>query len=256
MRSLIATNQASLAPLEQKASQAEHLLAILEGVLPAEAILPDINLDELALPTDLPVSLPSDLVRQRPDILAAEAQLRVASANIGVATAAMFPSFSVSGTYGAAGSSSDKLSANSARFWSIGPSATIPVFQGGSLWYGKKAAIDTYQQAQAIYRQTVLSAFAQVADALKALEHDAEALQAQSEAQRSASEAVRLLQANYRAGLVAYVEVLVADVQFHETSIAYLQAVAQRHQDTVALFVALGGGWWNKPLPTNPGGTS
>jgi len=256
MRSLIATNQASLAPLEQKASQAEHLLAILEGVLPAEAILPDINLDELALPTDLPVSLPSDLVRQRPDILAAEAQLRVASANIGVATAAMFPSFSVSGTYGGAGSSFDKLSANSARFWSIGPSATIPVFQGGSLWYGKKAAIDTYQQAQAIYRQTVLSAFAQVADALKALEHDAEALQAQSEAQRSASEAVRLLQANYRAGLVAYVEVLVADVQFHETSIAYLQAVAQRHQDTVALFVALGGGWWNKPLPTNPGGTS
>jgi NodT family efflux transporter outer membrane factor (OMF) lipoprotein len=256
MRSLIATNQASLAPLEQKASQAEHLLATLEGVMPAEATLPDIDLNELALPTDLPVSLPSDLVRQRPDILAAEAQLRVASANIGVATAAMYPSFNLSGTYGAAGSSLDKLSAGTGRFWSIGPSATIPVFQGGSLWYGRKAAIDAYQQSQAIYRQTVLSAFAQVADALKALEHDAEALQAQSEAQRSASEAVRLLQANYRAGLVAYLEVLVADVQFHETSIAYLQAVAQRHQDTVALFVALGGGWWNKPIPTNPGGAS
>ena len=199
------------------------------------------------------MSLPSDLVRQRPDILSAEAQLHVASANIGVATAAMFPSFSLSGTYGAAGSSLGNLSAGSGRFWSIGPSATIPLFQGGSLWYGRKAAIDAYQQSQANYRQTVLGAFAQVADSLKALEHDAEALQAQVEAQRAAGEALNLLQANYRAGLVAYLDVLAADVQFHEATIAYLQAVAQRHQDTVALFVALGGGWWNGQRPTGEG---
>jgi NodT family efflux transporter outer membrane factor (OMF) lipoprotein len=253
IRSLIAANEASLPPLKQKISQAEHLLATLEGVLPSKVDLPDIELTELSLPVDLPVSLPSDLVRQRPDILSAEAQLHVASANIGVATATMFPSFSLSGTYGAAASSFGNLSEGSARFWSIGPSATIPVFQGGSLWFGRRAAIDAYQQSQAIYRQTVLDAFAQVADSLNALEHDAEALQAQVEAQRAAGEALTLLQTNYRAGLVAYLDVLAADVQFHETTIAYLQAVALRHQDTVGLFAALGGGWWNAQHATGEG---
>ncbi len=220
LRSLIAANQASLAPLKQKLSQAEHLLATLEGVVPSKATLPDIDLAGLSLPADLPVSLPSDLVRQRPDILSAEAQLHVASAAIGVATAAMFPSFSLSGTYGAAGSSPGNLSAASGRFWSIGPSATVPLFQGGSLWYGRKAAIDAYQASQANYRQTVLAAFAQVADSLQALEHDAESLQAQVEAQRAAGEALNLRQTNYRAGLVAYLDVLAADVQFHEATIA------------------------------------
>jgi NodT family efflux transporter outer membrane factor (OMF) lipoprotein len=245
IRSLIATDQAALAPLMQKVSQTEHLLATLQGVEPSKVALPDIDLTSLFLPADLPVSLPSDLVRQRPDILSAEAQLHVASANIGVATAAMFPSFSLSGAYGAAGSSFGNLSASEGKFWSVGPSVTIPLFQGGSLWFGRKAAIDAYDQSQASYRQTVLGAFAQVADSLKALEHDAQALQAQVEAQRSASEALRLLQANYRTGLVTYLEVLTTDVQFHQATIGYLQSVAQRHQDTVALFVALGGGWWN-----------
>jgi NodT family efflux transporter outer membrane factor (OMF) lipoprotein len=250
IQSLIAANQALLAPLRQGVSQAEHLLATLEGVVPSRATLPDIDLTGLLLPADLPVSLPSDLVRQRPDILSAEAQLHVASANIGVATAAMFPSFSLSGAYGAASSSLGNLSSSNARFWSIGPSVAVPLFQGGSLWFGRKAAIDAYQQAQANYRQTVLGAFAQVANSLKALEHDAEALQAQVDAQRTADAALRLSQTNYRAGLIAYPEVLVADVQDHEASIAYLQTVAQRQQDTVALFVALGGGWWNGQHPT------
>ena len=254
MRSLIAANQALLAPLEQKVSQTEHLLAALEGVMPSEASLPEIDLLGLTLPADLPVSVPSDLVRQRPDILSAEAQLRVASANIGVATAAMFPSFSLNGTYGAEGANFSKLPAAAGRFWSFGPSATVPLFQGGSLWFGRQAALDAYQVAQAGYRQTVLDAFAQVADCLKALEHDAEALQAQTDARRAASEALHLLQANHQAGLVAYLNVLPADVQWHETTIAYLQAVAQRHQDTVALFVALGGGWWNQPQPPGGGG--
>jgi NodT family efflux transporter outer membrane factor (OMF) lipoprotein len=253
LRGLIAANQAALAPLQQKIDQAEHLLATLEGLAPSQAALPDLDLTGLSLPVDLPVSLPSDLVRQRPDILSAEAQLHVASANIGVATATMFPSFSLSGTYGAAGSRLGNLAADSGRFWSIGPSVTIPLFQGGSLWYGRRAAIDAYQQSQANYRQIVLGAFEQVADSLKALEHDAEALQAQVEAQRVAGEALKLLQANYRAGLAAYLDVLTADVQFHETTIAYLQAVAQRYQDTVGLFVALGGGWWNEQHPTGKG---
>ena len=245
MRSQIAASQAALAPLRQKIDQSEHLLATLEGLTPSAASLPDIELSTLSLPTDLPLSLPSDLVRQRPDILQAEAQLHEASANIGVATAAMFPSFSLTGTYGAAGSSLGNLSAESGRFWSVGPSISIPLFRGGALWYERKAAIDAYQAAQANYRQSVLIAFAQVADTLKALQHDAEALQAQAEAKRAAAEALHLLQAGYKAGMAAYVDVLSADVQYQQASIGYVQAVAQRQQDTVALFVALGGGWWN-----------
>jgi NodT family efflux transporter outer membrane factor (OMF) lipoprotein len=248
VRSLLTANQALLAPLEQNASQAEHLLAALEGALPSKATLPVIDLSELSLPADLPVSLPSELVRQRPDILSAESLMHVASANIGIATAAMYPSFGLSGTYGGASTSLANLSAVS-KFWSIGPTATTPVFQGNSLWYARRASIDAYQQSQAAYRQTVLGAFEQVADSLKALEHDAEGLQAQVEAKRAAGEALKLLQVNYRAGLVAYPDVLTADVQFHQATVGYLSALAQRHQDTVALFVALGGGWWNEPRP-------
>jgi NodT family efflux transporter outer membrane factor (OMF) lipoprotein len=249
IRGLIAANQALLAPLKQKISQADHLLATLEGVMPSQIILPDTDLTGLSLPVDLPLSLPSDLVNQRPDILSAEAQMHVASANIGVATAAMFPSFSLNGTYGAAGSSFGNLSSANSRFWSIGPSVTTPVFQGTSLWFVRRAAIDAYHLSQANYRQAVLGAFEQVADSLKALEHDAEALQAQVEAQRATGEAVNLLQVNYRTGMAAYLDVLTADVQFHEATIAYLQAVAQRLQDTVVLFVALGGGWWSEQRP-------
>jgi NodT family efflux transporter outer membrane factor (OMF) lipoprotein len=253
IESLIAANQALLAPLEQNLSQAEHLLATLEGEFPSKADLLEINLNKFSLPIDLPVSLPSDLVNQRPDILAAEAQMHVASAKIGVATALMFPSFSLNGTFGTSGTNFGNLTASSGKFWSIGPVATIPLFQGTTLWFGRKAAIDAYQQSRANYRQTVLSAFEQVADSLKALEHDAEALQAQVEAKHAAGEALKLLQANYHAGLVDYLAVLTADVQYHETSIAYLQTVAQRYQDTVALFVALGGGWWNAQIPTVKG---
>ena len=244
-RSLIAANQALLAPLAQKMNQAEHLLALLEGSTAAQTTLPAIALDSLQLPLQLPLSLPSELVRQRPDILAAEAQLHVASANIGVATAAMFPSLSLSANYGNAGSSLGNLLGRGEVFWSVGPSLTAPLFQGGSLRYKRNAAIDAYQAQLANYRTTVLTAFEQVADTLKALQHDAQALQAQLEARTAATDALALLQANYRAGLVAYIDVLSADVQLHNADIAYLQALAQRHQDTVALFVALGVGWWH-----------
>lgn len=249
-RSLIAGNQALLAPLRQKIDQADHLLALLQGLAPSQAAPVDIDLLGLNLPTEIPVSLPSALVRQRPDILAAEAQLHAASAEIGVATAAMYPSISLSAAYGTAGASLGNLGGAAGRFWSIGPSLTAPLFHGGSLRAERDAAVDAFEAQQANYRQTVLSAFSQVADALKALEHDAQALQAQSDAKRAAADALALLQANHRAGLVAYVDVLVADIQLHAASIGWLQAVAQRQQDTVALFVALGGCWWNAPPTT------
>ncbi len=256
LRGLLAANKAALAPLKQALNRTEHLLSTLQGRLPAQATLSPLDLGGFLLPTNLPVSVPSELVRQRPDILSAEALLHVASAKIGVATAAMYPSISVSGEYGGASAGLSHLSALTAasgQFWSLGPSATVPLFQGTSLWYGRRAAQDAYRQAAANYRATVLAAFAQVADVLNGLTHDAEALQAQVEARAAARENLALLQVNYRIGLVTYLDVLSADIQFQNASLGYLQAVAQRHQDTVALFTALGGGWWNAPPPAPQG---
>lgn len=253
LQGLIDGNQASLVLLEQKKSQSAHLLATLQGRSPAEIDAPRVALSALALPGDLPVTLPSELVRRRPDILAAQAQLHVASANIGVATAAMFPSVSLGGTYGRGTAALAGLSREEFSFWSIGPSISIPIFEGGSLWYGRQAAIEAFAQARASYRQTVLAAFAQVADALDALTHDAQALQAQERALGAARTALELVQVNYRAGIAGYLEVLAADIQFQQASIACLESSAQRRQDTVALFAALGGGWVDVPK-TGEGG--
>ncbi len=245
IRSQLAATEATLPPLQQNLTQTEHLLATLAGRFPAEWTPPEIDLGEIKLPADLPVSLPSDLVRQRPDILSAEAQLHVASANIGVATAALFPTVTLDGAYGTNNTSIKNLFKKASTYWSIAGDASTPLFHGGTLWFQRKAAIQGYQQFLANYRQTVLSAFAQVGNTLRALEHDAEALRAESLALDSAEGALHLIEKNYQAGLVSYLQVLVADNQYYQAKIGYLQALAQRLQDTVALFVALGGGWWN-----------
>jgi NodT family efflux transporter outer membrane factor (OMF) lipoprotein len=252
VRGALATSRASLASLQQKISQSEDLLASLEGVVPAGAMLPTLRLAALSLPAGVPVTIPSELARQRPDILMSEALLHAANANIGVATAALFPSVSLGATYGGAAATLGALPDPAGRFWSIGPSVSIPVFQGGSLWYQRKAAIDAHRAAEAVYRQTVLDAFAQVADALHAIEHDAEVLDAEVEAQRAARETLALARVSYQAGLLAYLDVWTADVALHEVTVEYLQAVAIRHQDTVALFAALGGGWWTEGKPEAP----
>ena len=245
VRSQLAATEASLPPLRQKRDQADHLLATLAGKAPAEWAPPQLELAELALPADLPLSLPSELVRRRPDILAAESSLHSASANIGVATAALFPSFTLNGSYGRNNTSPQNLGAANSKFWSVGPSVLAPIFDGGTLRFRRKAAVEAYAQSEASYRQTVLSAFAQVADTLRGLEHDAETLRAQSAQLAAAEEALRLVQINYRTGTVNYLSVVNADTQYYQAKIGYLQTIAQRLQDTAALFVALGGGWWN-----------
>jgi NodT family efflux transporter outer membrane factor (OMF) lipoprotein len=245
IRSQLATYEAQVPQLEQRLIQSNDLLATLVGHVPAEWTPPVVSLSDLHLPEDLPLSLPSDLVRQRPDILAAEATAHAASASVGVATAALLPAVTLSGGYSASGLTTGSVFAANGREWSAGGSIVAPVFEGGTLWFKRKAAIDSYHQAMALYRQTVLSAFAQVADSLGALQHDALVLEAQEEALQSAKEALRLVQINYEAGLSTYIEVLVADAQLHQASINELQAVATRYQDTVALYVALGGGWWS-----------
>jgi NodT family efflux transporter outer membrane factor (OMF) lipoprotein len=245
LRSQLASNEATIPQLQQKAAQSAHLLAALSGHVPAQWKAPDVRLSDLTLPGELPVSLPSDLVRQRPDILVAEATAHAASANIGVATAAMLPSVTLNGGVGAATNSTSIVFPINGKAWNLGADVTAPLFEGGTLWFKRKAAVNNYQQAMALYRQTVLAAFEQVADSLRALDHDAQTLVAQHEALADADQALRLIQANYQAGLATYLDVLVADAQFHQAKIADIQAIAVRYQDTVILFAALGGGWWN-----------
>lgn len=245
LRSQLAANEASIPQLQQKLVQSDDLLAALAGHTPVEWQVPALRLEDLTLPADLPVSLPSDLVRQRPDILAAEATAHAASANIGVATAALLPSVTLNGSIETAANTTGNLFSSRGKAWSIGADAAAPLFEGGTLWYRRKAAVDDYNQTMALYRQTVLGAFEQVADTLRALDHDASALSAEDEALSSAAEALRLVQANYEAGIATYLDVLLADTQYHQTKIADLQLIAVRFQDTVALFAALGGGWWN-----------
>lgn len=243
MQGQLESLEASLPPVRQQLSQAEHLLATLVGKSPAEWQTPDLRLSGITLPDRLPLSLPSELVRQRPDILAAEAQLHAANATIGVATAAMFPSFTLNGTYERASTTLKGLPDGQNGFWNIGAGVTEPLFNGGALNAKRRAAIDARDQSLALYRQTVLSAFAQVADIIRALEHDAELADAQSRAVRDTKLALDLVQANYRAGLVSYVQVILADMQYRQARIGLLQAKARNLQDAAALHVALGGGW-------------
>lgn len=239
----LASLEASLAPLEQKRDQAMHLEAVLAGRFPSQAEAVDVMLSGLVLPVDLPRLVPSELVRQRPDILAAQARLHEASAQVGVATAAMLPSLTLSADYARVASSSAALFGPQAAAWSLGASLAAPLFEGGSLRYRRSAAQQALQAADADYRQVVLTAFEQVADVLRALEHDAVQLDAQLRAQAAASTALDEIDAEYRAGVASYLQVLSADLQFQQAVLGTVQARAQRLQDTVALFLALGGGW-------------
>jgi NodT family efflux transporter outer membrane factor (OMF) lipoprotein len=247
LQSQLASTEATLPPAELKIDQATDLVAALSGTPPASWKQPFLALSDFTLPEDLPLSVPSELVRQRPDVLIAEAQLHAANAGIGVATAAMLPNLTLTAGLGVNNTVLENLFAPASNVWNVGAGLTQPIFHGATLYYQRKAAIDTRDAAAAEYRQTVLSAFQQVADTLRALAHDADTLKAQSEAVETAKQAVVLLQANYQAGVGTYLQMLVADIQYLQSKVGYVQAVAQRLQDTVALYVALGGGWWALP---------
>ncbi|TWB23161.1 NodT family efflux transporter outer membrane factor (OMF) lipoprotein [Nitrospirillum bahiense] len=247
LRAQLEATEASLPGLRQKQAQARHLMAVLVGRLPADWQPPFLSFSELTLPRSLPLSLPSALVRQRPDILQAESALHAASAAIGVATAALLPSVTLDGSFGVSSTSSDTLFQAGSGVWSVGAGVAQPIFNGGALSYQRQAAIDAYDAAAAAYRQTVLNAFQQVADVLRALEHDAESLALLEQAEKTAGAALALTQANFAAGLAAQADVLVADVQYRTAKLSVIAARASRYQDTVALFAALGGGWWNAP---------
>jgi len=244
-RSQVEQTRALLPPLERELSKTRHQLAVLSGRLPSEAMIPAFDLDALTLPENLPVSIPSSLVRQRPDIQASEALLHQASAAIGVATANEYPKINLTGNLGDVALQAHSLFAGPA-VWSIGAGLLQPLFHGGELEAQRRAAVAGYDQANAQYRQTVLVAFQNVADALRSLETDARALRAQSDATRYARETLDLVQKQYQLGGTTILALLIAQQQFQQQRLLLVSAQAARYEDTAALFQALGGGWWNR----------
>jgi NodT family efflux transporter outer membrane factor (OMF) lipoprotein len=192
--------------------------------------------------------LPSALVRDRPDIRAAEELLHRASAKVGVATANLYPQLTLTGSYGSLTNVSGDWFTAGTSVWSFGVGLVQPLFRGGQLTAQRRAAIAAYDQAAAQYREVVLRAFQNVADTLRALELDAQTLQAQSEAATAAREALDLTQKQYELGAATYLALLTAQRQFQQAKIGLVQAQAARFADSAALFQALGGGWWHEPI--------
>jgi NodT family efflux transporter outer membrane factor (OMF) lipoprotein len=238
------SGRATLSQTRRQAQQADNLLAILVGDPPAAARLPELKLADLSLPGRLPLSLPSQLVRQRPDILATEAAAHAASANVGVATAALLPSITLSAGLGSSANSFEQIFAKGTGVWNYGAAVAAPLLEGGTLVNKRVAAKAQLQAALADYRQTVLQAFGQVADTLSALDQDADAEAAQQRADDAARTEYRMVAANRDAGLVSDADLQLAQAQAQQTRLALLSAEAVRLQDCVALFTALGGGWW------------
>jgi len=246
-RTLIAQTQAQVPPLEKSLAQTRHQLAVLAGRLPGDGGLPAFELDALHLAETLPVSVPSSLLRQRPDVRASEALLHAASAQVGVATAAQYPQITLSGSLDRQSLKLDKFFSNGITAWSIGAGLVQPIFNGGSLRAQKRAAEAAYDAANAQYQQTVLNAFLGVANALRAIDTDADALRTDAEAEALAKESLDLIQRQYQLGAASYLATLDAQRSWLQTRVALAQAQAGRHADTAALFQALGGGWWNSP---------
>jgi len=232
--------------LEKALAQAQHRLAVLAGRTPDDASVPDFILDGFTLPAELPVSVPAKLVRQRPDVQAAEAQLHQATAAVGLATANLLPQLNLTGSIGTESLTAGGLFGAGTGAWSAGASLLQPLFHGGELRYKRRAAVADLERADAQYRQTVLAALQEVADTLRALETDARLLRAQVVAEQSAADSLAIAKKQFQVGGISYVSVLNAQRLFLQARQGRVQAQAARYSDSAALFQALGGGWWNR----------
>jgi NodT family efflux transporter outer membrane factor (OMF) lipoprotein len=237
---------ATLPPLLKQQAQLRDLLAALVGRFPNQAPAEELQLTSLQLPEQLPVSLPSALVAQRPDVRQAEANLHDASAKIGIAIANRLPNIQLTANAGSTALALNQLFTEGTGFWSIGAAATAPLFQGGTLLHQERAAKAAYVEAAEQYRSTVLSAFQNVADTLVALEQDAAALKAASSADDAAKVTLDLAQEQWQRGYAGYLALLSAQQSYQQARIGLVQAQAARYADTAALFQALGGGWWHR----------
>jgi len=240
-QSQLAAANAELPALRKALAQTHTQLAVYLGRYPSEVELAALELDGLTLPVDVPVSLPSTLVRARPDIRAAEAQWHEASARVGIATANLFPSITLSGSYGSQALSGGDLFVGGSQAWGLGLNLLQPIFRGGTLRAQKRAAEAGLDKAAADYRTTVLSAFQNVADALRALELDAEGLRAQAAAEEATRSSLDLVRVQYEEGATSYLQVIDATRLYQQSRIGLIQARAARLADTAALYAALGG---------------
>jgi NodT family efflux transporter outer membrane factor (OMF) lipoprotein len=204
------------------------------------------ELSSLHLPEALPVSLPSKLVAQRPDVAAAQEQMHAASAEIGVSVANRLPNITLNANLGSTATSLGQLFTSGSSFWGLGANLTQPIFQGGTLLHRQRAAVAAYDQAVAQYRSCVLSAFQNVADTLHAIQSDADALKAADAAKRAAAKSLTIVQRQLALGDVNYLALLSAEQSYQQATINFVQILANRYADTAALFQALGGGWWNR----------
>jgi NodT family efflux transporter outer membrane factor (OMF) lipoprotein len=241
-QSQLARDQALLPPLRQQLSVAEHALAILVGKAPAEWRQPSFELPSFALPWDLPLSLPSELVRVRPDIRASEAQLHAATAALGVAEANLYPSITLSANTMQESLTPGGLFDASANTWAFAAGLTAPLFDGGILRAKKRAAEDACQAALATYRQVILEAFGQVADVLKALEHDGQLVDAELHALETAQSSLHLARLSYSAGNIGVLQVLDAERLYNQARLGVTRSRVRQYQDTALLYLALGGG--------------
>ncbi|WP_081804504.1 efflux transporter outer membrane subunit [Dyella jiangningensis] len=242
----LAQVNATLPPLLKQLAQQRDLLAVLVGKYPSQA--PDLSFDlsKLQLPQELPLSLPSTLVAQRPDVLQAEANMHAASAQIGVAVANRLPNIVLSANAGNTALAMNQLFTSGTGFWGIGADITAPIFQGGTLLHQERAAKAAYVQAAEQYRSTVMGAFQNVADSLVALDQDAAGLKAAAAAEEASRRSLDLAQRQSQAGYANYLSLLSAEQSYQQARITLVQAQASRYADTAALFQALGGGWWNR----------
>lgn len=246
-RASLAQTRAAVPPLEKRIAQTRNLLAVLAGRFPGDAAdLPEFVLEDFRLPEELPVSLPSSLVRQRPDIRSAEEVLHAASATVGVATANLYPQITLSARYGTGAAQVGDLFRPDTAVWGIGAGLLQPVFRGGALEAERRAAVAGFDQAAAQYRETVLQSFRDVADVLRALEYDAMTLKAQAEAEAAAGDTLEIAKKQVFFGATSQLSLLNAQRQYFLARVLLVRVQSVRFADTAALFQALGGGWWNR----------
>ncbi|PXV59476.1 efflux transporter, outer membrane factor (OMF) lipoprotein, NodT family [Dyella jiangningensis] len=239
-------SKATLPPLDKQLAQQRDLLAALTGRTPDQRMDAQFTLDSLQLPTDLPLSLPAQLVEQRPDVRMAEEQLHSASAQVGVAIANRLPNVQITGSLGGTSEKASKVFSAGSGFWSLGASVTQPLFDGGTLKHKQRGAEAAYQQAAAQYRSAVLQAVQNVADTLHAIDADAQALAANERAERAAAHGLEVAKRQLALGDLSESAMLNSELAWQQTALALVQARAARYADTVALFQALGGGWWHR----------
>jgi len=238
--------RATLPPLQKQLVQQRDLLTALTGGFPDKELPEQFTLADLKLPQRLPLSLPSQLVEQRPDVLMAEANLHAASAEIGIAVAHRLPNVTLTADLGSMALAFSQIFAGGTNFWDLGVGLTQPVFEGGSLLHQERAARAAYVEADEQYSSTVLSAFQNVADTLHALQQDADALKAAGAAKDRAQLSLELTSKQWQSGYTGYLTVLSAEQAYQQAVLNLTQAQAERYFDTVALFQALGGGWSNR----------